>query len=147
MPSKIVRMYGPPGNNSTSQNNYILPRVKNAASVRKVETNLFFFSTNQERRTMTEAAYQGKLIRKLKQIFPGCVVLKNDPQYQQGILDLTLLVGSMWAMLEVKASRTARVRPNQGYFVEQLDKMSFAAFIYPENEEEVLCALQEAFAS
>lgn len=96
---------------------------------------------------MTEAAYQGKLIRKLKQIFPGCVVLKNDPQYQQGILDLTLLVGSMWAMLEVKASRTARVRPNQGYFVEQLDKMSFAAFIYPENEEEVLCALQEALAS
>jgi hypothetical protein len=96
---------------------------------------------------MTEAAYQSKLIRKLKRIFPGCVVLKNDPQYQQGILDLTLLFGSMWAMLEVKASRSARTRPNQDYFVEQLDNMSFAAFIYPENEEEVLNALQEAFAS
>ena len=96
---------------------------------------------------MTEARYQGQLIRRLKEIFPGCVVLKNDPQYQQGILDLTLLWGAFWAMLEVKASATARTRPNQAYFVEQLDNMSFAAFIYPENEEEVLIALQEAFAS
>lgn len=96
---------------------------------------------------MTEAAYQGKLIRKLKQVFPGCVVLKNDPQYQQGILDLTILWREFWAMLEVKASARASERPNQRYFVEQLDDMSFAAFIFPENEEEVLLALQEAFAS
>jgi hypothetical protein len=96
---------------------------------------------------MTEAAFQGKLTRKLKRMFPGCVVLKNDPQYQQGILDLTLLWGEWWAMLEVKASRSASHRPNQDFYVEQLDNMSFAAFIYPENEEEVLLALQQAFAS
>lgn len=96
---------------------------------------------------MTEAAYQGRLIRKLKRLFPGCVILKNDPQYQQGILDLTLLWGWFWAMLEVKASANASERPNQRYFVEQLDDMSFAAFISPDNEEEVLIALQEAFAS
>jgi 3-hydroxymyristoyl/3-hydroxydecanoyl-(acyl carrier protein) dehydratase len=95
---------------------------------------------------VTEAAYQAKLIKKLKRLFPGCVILKNDAQYLQGILDLTLLFRNMWAMLEVKASATARERPNQGYYVEQLDNMSFAAFIYPENEEEVLIALQEAFA-
>lgn len=96
---------------------------------------------------MTEAAYQAQLIRRLKRMFPGCVVLHNDPRDQQGMLDLTLLWQHVWAMLEVKASRGARQRPNQGYFVEQLDSMSFAAFIYPENEEEVLLALQEAFAS
>jgi len=96
---------------------------------------------------MTEAAYQGRLIRKLKQTFPGCVILKNDPQYQQGILDLTLLWGTNWAALEVKRSLASSERPNQRYFVEQLDRMSFAAFICPENEEEVLSALQEAFAS
>ena len=96
---------------------------------------------------MTEATYQGKLIKKLKRTFPGCVVLKNDPQYQQGILDLTLLWGPCWAMLEVKASPNSRERPNQRYFVEQLDNMSFAAFISPENEAEVLIALQEAFTS
>lgn len=96
---------------------------------------------------MTEAAYQGRLIRKLKRIFPGCVILKNDPQYQQGMLDLTLLWGHLWAGLEVKRSLSSPERPNQRYFVEQLDEMSFAAFICPENEEEVLSALQEAFAS
>jgi hypothetical protein len=91
--------------------------------------------------------YQGKLIRKLNQLFPGCVILKNDPQYQQGILDLVILWRQCWAMLEVKASSSARERPNQRHFVEQFDDMSFAAFIFPENEEEVLVALQEAFAS
>jgi len=96
---------------------------------------------------VTESAYQARLIKKLKKLFPGCVVLKNDPQYLQGILDLTLLWKKYWAMLEVKVSGTAANRPNQEYYVEQLDNMSFAAFIYPENEEEVLIALQEAFAS
>lgn len=96
---------------------------------------------------MTEATYQSRLIRKLKRAFPGCVVLKNDPQYQQGILDLTLLWGWFWAALEVKSSPDARRRPNQDYYVRQLNDMSFAAFICPENEEEVLHALQEAFAT
>ena len=96
---------------------------------------------------MTESAYQAKLIRKLKRIFPGSEVLKNDPQYLQGILDLTLFWGPHWAMLEVKISPTAAERPNQGYYVKRMNDMSFAAFIYPENEEEVLTALQEAFAS
>jgi hypothetical protein len=96
---------------------------------------------------VTEAAFQSQLIRELKDLFPGCVVLKNDPQYQQGILDLTLLWGPFWAMLEAKAARNSRRRPNQDYFVEMLDEMSFAAYIYPDNKEEVLLALQEAFAS
>jgi hypothetical protein len=96
---------------------------------------------------VTEAAYQSKLIKKLKRLFPGCVILKNDPQYVQGILDLTLFYGPTWAMLEVKAHAAAAERPNQAYYVEQMRDMSFAAFIFPENEEEVLAALQEAFAS
>lgn len=96
---------------------------------------------------MTEAAYQARLMRKLKRLFPGCVLLRNDPQYQQGILDWTLLYGDTWAMLEIKAALTSRHRPNQDYFVQQFDEMSFAAFVCPENEEEVLLALQEAFAS
>jgi hypothetical protein len=96
---------------------------------------------------VTESAYQAKLIRKLKRVFPGSEVLKNDSSYRQGILDLTLLWGPHWAMLEVKPSATAKEQPNQKYYVTQMNDMSFAAFIYPENEEEVLAALQEAFAS
>lgn len=96
---------------------------------------------------MTENQYQAKLIKKLYRKFPGCVVLKNDSGYQQGILDLTLLWGPRWASLEVKASEDASIQPNQEFFVRKLDDMSFAAFIYPENETEVLSALQQAFAA
>lgn len=96
---------------------------------------------------MTEAQYQAKLIRKLYKAFPGCEVLKNDAGYRQGMLDLTVLWGARWAMLEVKATPEASVQPNQRYYVSKLDAMSFAAFIHPENEAEVLSALQEAFQS
>ena len=96
---------------------------------------------------MTEAQYQKKVVRKLKDLFPDCVVIKNDPSYQQGIPDWTILWGSCWAMLEIKKFPTARRQPNQAYYVEQLNEMSFAAFICPENEEAVLNELQAAFAS
>lgn len=94
---------------------------------------------------MTENQYQSQLIKKLNSMFPGCVILKNDAAYQQGILDLTILYGEFWASLEVKVSAGASIQPNQEYFVQRFDEMSFAAFIYPENEEEVLNALQQAF--
>lgn len=94
---------------------------------------------------MTENQYQARLIKKIKRRFPGCQLLKNDPGYQQGMLDWILLFDGFWASLEIKASSTAKVQPNQKYFVKKLDEMSFAAFIHPENEDEVLDALQQAF--
>lgn len=94
-----------------------------------------------------EAKYQSTLIQKLKRRFPGCIVLMNDASYQQGIPDVTILYGLRWAMLEVKPSLRARRQPNQEYYVRQLNDLSFAAFICPENEEEVLDALQEALGS
>lgn len=94
---------------------------------------------------MTENRYQAKVIKKLEELFPGCIILKNDPSNRQGMLDLTILWGKYWASLEVKMSALSSTRPNQGYYVERLDSMSFAAYIYPENEEEVLDALQQAF--
>ena len=96
---------------------------------------------------MLERDYQARLIRTLRELFPGCVVLKNDSDYQQGIPDLTVLWRDHWAMLEVKAHEKARTQANQRFFVEELNAMSFAAFIYPENEEEVLDALQQAFGT
>lgn len=94
----------------------------------------------------TEAQYQARLIVKIKQLLPGCVVLKNDPQYQQGILDLTILYFGSWGMLEVKKDGSAPFRPNQEYFIKQLDEMSYASVIHPGNEEEVLDALQRALS-
>ena len=94
---------------------------------------------------MRESSYQSYLIETLTDLFPGCFILKNDEQYLQGIPDLLVLYRDKWAMLEVKASARARVRPNQEYYVDLLDDMHFAAFIYPENEKDVLSALQSAF--
>jgi hypothetical protein len=95
---------------------------------------------------MHEREYQAKLIKKLRVLFPGCVVLKNDPEYLQGIPDLLVLHGGRWAMLEVKASERSPQQPNQDYYVRKLDGMSFARFIYPSIEKEVLDALREALS-
>ena len=94
---------------------------------------------------MNENRYQANLIRKLKQIFSGCVVLKNDANYIQGIPDLLILYNNHWACLECKRQQGASIRPNQQYYIDKLNEMSFARFICPENEEEVLGELQQAF--
>lgn len=94
---------------------------------------------------MLESKYQRELIARIKQRFPGCIVLKNDPHKMQGVSDLLVLLSGMWAGLEVKTSRRSPMRPNQEYYVAKMNEMSFAAVIYPENEEEVLSALQQAF--
>lgn len=94
---------------------------------------------------MRESEYQADLIIELRHRFPGCVVLKNDSTYRQGIPDLTIFYNDKWAMLEVKASKDTPTQPNQAYYIDELNRLSFAAFIYPENQEEVLRDLQQAF--
>lgn len=94
---------------------------------------------------MLERTYQAQLIRRLQRRFPNAVVLKNDTSYLQGVPDLLILNDDRWAMLEVKASRDSELQPNQDYYVDLFDAMSFGAFIYPENEEDVLHDLQRTF--
>ena len=91
-----------------------------------------------------ERDFQAKLIKELKVMFKGCIIVKNDPNYSQGIPDLLILYNDRWAALEVKKSATAHHQPNQEYYVDLMDQMSFAAFIYPENKEEILYELQQA---
>lgn len=71
--------------------------------------------------------------------------MKNDPNYIQGIPDLIILYEDKWASLEVKRDSTATQRPNQEYYVELMNMMSFSRFIFPENKEEVLNELQHTF--
>ena len=92
-----------------------------------------------------ENEFQRKLIQKLKNLFPGCIVLKNDANYIQGIPDLAIFYNNKWAVLECKKSKTAKRQPNQEYYVSKMNEMSFARVIYPENEQEVLNELQQAF--
>lgn len=94
---------------------------------------------------MLERDFQAKLIRDIKKRFPGCIVLKNDASYIQGFPDLTILYGRQWATLECKKDANAEKQPNQEYYVGQTNEMSFSRFICPENKEEVLNELQQAF--
>lgn len=92
-----------------------------------------------------ENEYQAKLIPRIKERFPGCMVLKNDEQYIQGIPDLTVLTEDGWGVLEVKKSEKEPKQPNQDHYVDRLNNMGFSAFINPSNEQEVLDALQRSF--
>lgn len=96
---------------------------------------------------MTESQYQTKIVKKLARMFPNSIILKTDPAYKQGVPDLLILWRSFWAALEIKISPKANIQPNQNYYIRRLGEMSFAAYIYPENEEEILNALQQAFES
>jgi hypothetical protein len=93
---------------------------------------------------MLESKFQTEVIADLRDLFPGCVVLKNDPNYIQGFPDLLILWNRRWAALEVKASAVSRHQPNQDYYVDMLDDMSYGAFIFPENKETILDELVSA---
>ena len=92
-----------------------------------------------------ESKFQKELIDEIKERYPGCIALKNDSSYIQGFPDLTILYEDKWAVLEVKKERGARKQPNQEYYVDKLNKMSFSRFTCPENKDEVLEALDTVF--
>ena len=94
-----------------------------------------------------ESKFQADLKKELKERFPGCIVTKLDSGDIQGIPDLLVLYKNKWASLEVKKSATASKRPNQNYYVEKMNEMSFSRFIFPENKEEVLNELHKTFES
>lgn len=94
---------------------------------------------------MLESKFQHDLIKELKRMFPGCIIMKTDSGYIQGIPDLLVLYRDKWAALECKKSVHAARQPNQEYYVGCMDEMSFSRFIYPENKEEVLDELLQAF--
>lgn len=98
---------------------------------------------------MRERDYQAKLIKKLRRLYPDCIILKNDSGYMQGIPDLTVLHEDKWVALEVKVREPGSdsFEPNQEWFLEKMNSMSFAACIFPENEKDVLRGIQQTFSS
>jgi hypothetical protein len=92
-----------------------------------------------------ESSFQAKLIKELKDMFKGCLVMKLDSGYIQGIPDLLVLYKDKWCVLECKKNAGAAKQPNQEYYVNLMNKMSFSRFIFPENKEEVLRDLRKVF--
>lgn len=94
-----------------------------------------------------ESKFQSELIQELEELFPGCIILKNDANYIQGFPDLTILTKFGWAVLECKRSIHEPYQPNQEYYLEICDDMAFASMICPENREAVLYELQQSFSA
>ena len=94
---------------------------------------------------MLENKFKTKLVNELESLFPGCIIIHPDPTEIQGIPDLLILYKNKWAALEGKKNENASHRPNQDYYVDMMNNMSFASFIYPENKETVLYELQQSF--
>ena len=92
-----------------------------------------------------ESDIQKEIIKDIYNRFPGCIVLKSDSSYIQGIPDLLVLYKDRWAALEVKQHAGAGHRPNQDYYVKMMNEMSFSAFIFPENKEEIYDAMEQSF--
>lgn len=92
---------------------------------------------------MLEKDFQASVIKELKVRFPGCIVLKNDASYKQGIPDLIILFHDRWATLECKKSRRSPHQPNQDHYVKVMNNMSFSSFIYPENRQDVMNDLDD----
>lgn len=94
---------------------------------------------------MRESKFQADLKKELKDMFPGCIITKLDANDIQGIPDLLILHKNKWATLECKRSKNASKQPNQEYYVDKMNNMSFSRFIDPSNKEEVLHDLQQTF--
>ena len=94
---------------------------------------------------MKESKFQASLKKEIKEMFPGCIVTKLDSSDIQGLPDLLILYKDKWATLENKRNANASHRPNQDYYVNKMNEMSFSRFIYPENKEEILNELRRSF--
>lgn len=98
-------------------------------------------------KTKLEREWQPKLKKEIRRRFPGCYIFKLDSGEFQGIPDLLILFQSQWAILEVKRGLNAKKQPNQDWYVDEFNKMSFSAFVNPQNQEAVLNDLERAFTS
>ena len=92
-----------------------------------------------------ESKFQKDLMDEIKKLYPGCICIKNDSSYIQGFPDWTIFYKDKWAVLEAKKEKNAAKQPNQPYYVETLNGMSFSRFVYPENKDEVLRDLHSHF--
>lgn len=94
---------------------------------------------------MLESGFQSSVIKEIKKRLPGCIILKNDSSYKQGIPDLIILFNEKWATLECKRDKKSKCQPNQEYYVKNMNEMSFSKFIYPQNRKQVLNELDIFF--
>ena len=92
-----------------------------------------------------ESDFQKVLMDEIRKRYPGCMIMKNDPNYIQGVPDWTILYKDKWVVLEAKREQDADKQPNQEYYVDKLNYMSYSNFVYPENRDQVLRDIEKIF--
>ena len=95
--------------------------------------------------TKKESDFQQEVKREIEELFPGAIVIKQDPNIIQAFPDLLVLYNSKWVALETKRSEDSARQVNQEYWVRRLGKMSYASFVYPENLAKVISDLRYIF--
>lgn len=126
---------------------FFLLREKNKVFYEEESNNarpLLFFLSKEVcmRSSKLESGFQDRLIKELKSSLHGCFIFKME---KQGVPDLLVLYKNMWAFLECKRNLNAHRQPNQEWYINTFDNMSFAKFICPENRKEVLDELYKTF--
>jgi hypothetical protein len=105
-------------------------------------TFLFLATTKCNKGEVTvaklESKFQKELMDEIRDLYPGCVIVKNDSSYIQGFPDWTIFYKDKYAIIEAKREKNAKHQPNQDHYVEKMNSMSFSRFAYPENKDEVL---------
>lgn len=131
------------------KNNKLARREKNRSCYERkgkmrhaVSFPFYILGAHTMKRKKREDSFQSDLIEELQERYPNALITKFDGQ--QGWPDLLILEDNFWAMLECKRDEKAVHQPNQDYYVERMNKMSFSRFIFPENKEEVLNELEQA---
>lgn len=97
--------------------------------------------------TKLERDFQSDVIKELKELFKGAIILKNDSGYLQGIPDWVMLFKDKWALLEIKRFANSKKQPNQDFYIDLANRMSFGRFIHQENKTEVFEELKRFFGN
>ena len=90
-----------------------------------------------------ESNFERNLVKEIKKRFPEAIVTKLKDT--QGIPDRLILYRNKWASLECKREEHASHRPNQDWYVDRMNNMSFSRFVFPENKDEVMRDLTAFF--
>ena len=94
---------------------------------------------------MLESTFQAKFKKSLFKSYPGCFVLRLDPELNPpGTPDLLFLYKRFWAALEMKRQSSSRHQPNQDYYIEMMNASSYASFVSINNYKEVLNDLEQS---
>lgn len=95
-----------------------------------------------------ESKFERKVVNRLMRDYPGAYVIKTYPGFvPQGFPDRVFLYYDFWSAFDAKRSPNAPIQPNQPYYIDQLNQMSHAAFVNPENEEVYYNEIQRALQS